>query len=298
MNFEERQALLEEAIEIVRFSDIELGDEIPKEDVDPLQEKVIALLQNLHKERVDFTPKLDVYPLTLEGCQIEDKQLISEIEARMQDREFYKVDIPITLKSAQDWAFSGLACSIAFCPEEEEKKQVHLLPTIHDIFPSDEWQEIFSFQDSLTLGLDENLEFRAGVDQVEGNWKKLSGEAKAKVGGELGGSIKLVFGPFAYQVRKAMIKCRGRGNIEAFWDLQDTQYINEQDLRLSIILTVPKSRRKPINAVGALEVRHDFQVWSADVLKFKQFFSGAMNKFIEGGALIQETETWRNIIHV
>jgi len=49
MKIEDRQVLLEEAIEIVRFSDIELGDEVPESEVDPLKEKAIALLQNLRE---------------------------------------------------------------------------------------------------------------------------------------------------------------------------------------------------------------------------------------------------------
>ena len=49
MKIEDRKQLLEEAIELVRFSDIHLGDEIPEQEVDPLKEKVVALLESLSK---------------------------------------------------------------------------------------------------------------------------------------------------------------------------------------------------------------------------------------------------------
>ncbi len=295
MNIEDRQQLLEEAIELVRFSDIHLGDEIPEQEVDPLKEKDVALLESLNKEQVEFSPKLSVYQLTPKDFKIEEQQLSPNIRVGMRKHNFYKVDIPITLISAPDWAFSNLVCNLAFCRDEEDSKQVHLLPTIHDIFPSDEWQEILNIQNSLTLGLDENLAFRAEVEKIEGKWQQLGGEAQAKLAVQVGGGMKLAFGPFSYRIRKAQIKSRGRGNVKAFWELRGTKYVNEQDVMLGVIFMVPKSRNKPISAIGALEVHHDFQVWSADLLHFKQFFQGAIQQFLEGGAVIQKTQVWQNI---
>lgn len=295
MNIEDRQHLLEEAIELVRFSDIHLGNEVPEKEVYPLKEKAVTLLEDLKKEQVEFSPKLMVSPLNQEDCQVEAEPSLAEIKKKMREHDFYKVDIPITLKSAPDWAFSSLVCNVAFCPDEEDSKQVHLLPTIHDIFPSDEWQEILNFQDSLTLGLDENLAFRAEVEKMEGKWQQLGGEAQAKLAVQVGGGMKLAFGPFSYQIRKAKIKSRGRGNVKAFWELQGAKYVNEQDVRLGLIFMVPKLRNKPISAIGALEAHHDFQVWSADLGHFKRFFQGTIQQFLEGGAAIQKTQVWQDI---
>ena len=96
MNLEDRQQLLEEAIELVRFSDIHLGDGIPEQEVDPLKEKAVALLEDLKKEQVEFSPKLNVSPLTQEDCRIDAEQGLAEIKRKLQEHDFYKVDIPIT----------------------------------------------------------------------------------------------------------------------------------------------------------------------------------------------------------
>lgn len=295
MKIEDRQSLLEEAIELVRFSDVGLGEEIPSEEVNPLKEKAIQLLENLNKELVEFSPKLSVYPLRQQYFKIEAHQLSPEIQGKMRDHNFYKVDIPITLKSAPDWAFSNLVCKIVFCPDEETGEQMYLLPTIHDIFPSDEWQDILNLQTSLSLELDEKLSFRAEIEQIEGKWNQLGSEAQTKLAFQLGGCIKLAFGPFAYRIRKAQIQGRGRGNSKVFWEFQGTQYVNEQDVSLGIILMVPQSRQKAIAAVGALEAHHDFQIWTADLLYFKRFFQGTIQQFLEGGAAIQKTQAWQNI---
>lgn len=299
MDIEGRQQLLAEAIEIIRFSDIELGEEVPKKEVDPLKEKAVKLLENLNKELVEFSPKLDVYPLDAGGLSPEiEEALLPEIEKKMQEQDFYRVDIPITLKSAPDWAFSSLVCNVAFCPDEDDRKQVHLLPTIHDIFPADEWQEIFSLQDFLTLGLDEKFGFRAEVEKIEGKWQQLGGEAQAKLAVRGEGGMKLAFGPFSYRIRKARIKSQGRGNVQVFWEFDGAEYVNEQDVKLGLILMVPKSRNRPVDAVGALQARHDFQVWSADLLHFKQFFRGAIQQLLEGGVPINSSQAWKEITRV
>ncbi|NEP83368.1 MAG: hypothetical protein F6K39_37670 [Okeania sp. SIO3B3] len=107
--------------------------------------------------------------------------------------------------------------------------------------------------------------------------------------------IKLAFGPFSYRIRKAQIEGRGRGNIKASWKLQGTKYVDEEDVMLGVILMVPKSRNKAINGIGALEVQHDFQVLSADLLHFKKFFPTAIQQIIEGGVTISADETWKDI---
>lgn len=298
MKIEDRESLLEEAIELVRFSDVNLGEEITSEEVNPLKEKAIRLLEDLNKELVEFSPKLSIYPLCQQYFNIEAHQLSPEIQGKMRDHNFYKVDIPITLKSAPDWAFSNLVCNIIFCPDEETSERMYLLPTIHDIFPADEWQDMLNLQISLTLGLDEKLFFRAEVEKMEEKWQRLGNNSQAKLAIQLAGGIKLAFGPFSYRIRKAQIKGRGRGNSKVFWEFQGAQYVNEQDVSLGIILMVPKSRKNPITAIGALEAHHDFQILNADLLHFKRFFQGTIQQFLEGGAAIQQTQVWQNITHL
>ena len=111
----------------------------------------------------------------------------------MKNNDFYLISIPVTLFPKAGWAFTRLECYLEFCPEENDANQ---RPIIHDIFPDNIWQEILTFEDSLNLGLDENLAFRAEVEKLEGNWKKLSGEAQAKLSANLGGKANLVVGPF------------------------------------------------------------------------------------------------------
>ena len=296
MNIEQRQELLEEAIECVRYAEIDLGEESqekPKTKV--LKEEAIKLLEGLKKERVNFASKPDVYRLREQDLKGEQEKLSPEIKAKMNNHHFYKIDIPLTLKSAPNWAFTDLICDVVFCPGEQETGQVKQLPTIHALFPSDEWQEILKLEDSLTLGLDENLTFRAEVEKLEGKWKNLSSDAQAKVAAKLGGSIQLAFGPFSYRIRQAKIKSRGLGDVQGSWELNGTEYVDEQDVKLGIILTVPKSRKQSVNAIAALEARHSFKIWTGDLLPFHQYLTGTVETLLKGGVPVTTTQTWENI---
>ncbi|NEO82653.1 MAG: hypothetical protein F6J87_00045 [Spirulina sp. SIO3F2] len=295
MKIEDRHRLLEEAIEVVRFSDVDLGDEMASEEVDPLKEKVARLLENLNKEIVGFSPQLSVYPLRRKYFKIEEHQLSSEIKERMRNYNFYKIDIPITLKASSDWAFSKLVCNVEFCPDEQNTKQADSLPVIHDIFPADKWQEILNVQNSLILGLDETLTFQAEIGGIQNNLSQSRNETQTKLAFQVEGVMKFAFGPFSYRIRKCQVKSRGRGNFKAWWEFQGTQYVNEQEIKLGVVLIVPKSRKNFPTVIGVLEAQHDFQIWSADILRYQSFFREAIQQFFLGGAKIQATQVWQNI---
>ena len=140
MNIEERQELLEEAIECIRFVGIDAGKGIlePPDETKALKEQAIKLLESLRQERVNFAPKPDVYRLREQDLKGVQEKLSPEIKAKMRDHHFYKIDIPLTLQSAPNWAFTDLICDVVFCPGEKGSGRVEQLPTIHALFPADE----------------------------------------------------------------------------------------------------------------------------------------------------------------
>jgi hypothetical protein len=287
-----RRALLAEAIEVVRYSD-DLGAERISKGIEYARSRAIELLQKLDEEQANFSPKLDVRHLTgrdFEELGIEPSRAL---KAKMRQNDFFQVGIPITLFPRSGWAFTRLECFVNFC---SNSGKVRDCPTVHDIFPEDVWIEIFDFQDHLELGLDEDLTFRAQVANIEGKWKSLTGAAKAKLAMRTGAGAQLVVGPFSYQVRRAQVRTRGRGNISSFWRLDSKAHVDEEDVRLGVVLMVPKARSQPVDVKGELKAYHDFQFWSADLWKdWWHYFDDAIKNLFQGGVVVTDTMVWQNI---
>jgi hypothetical protein len=153
-----------------------------------------------------------------------------------------------------------------------------------------------SFQQHLNISLDENLGFRTEVKKIEGELKQLSNEAQAKLAVKLDSGLKLAAGPFSYHIRRAKVKGRGRLNVEAFWRLDSNEHVDEEDVRLGVVLMVPKNREHPVNVVGELKAYHDFQLLSADLFKdWFSNFSDALKALFGAGIVIHKKRKWEDI---
>lgn len=288
-----RDELLAEALEIIRYSDVTLSSNQSPEEINEKKAQAIDTTKKLKEEQALFSPRLDVIPLTKEKFEQRNIQLPDDLEYRMKNNDFYLISIPVTLFPLAGWAFTRLECYLEFCPEEKDANQ---RPIIHEIFPEDVWQEILTFEDSLNLGLDENLAFRAEIEKLEGKWKQLSGDVQGKISANFGGKANLVVGPFSYRIRRSKILGRGRGNVQAFWRLDSNQYVQQEDVSLGVVLSVPKTRALPVFAVGQLQAYHSSQLLSSDIFRdWFPTFSRLLKSWFENGSPIEGSQKWENI---
>lgn len=289
----DREQLLNEALEIVRYADVPLGPDAQVREINERKAQAAKLLQKLDEEQASFSPKLDVRRLTKKDFAERDIEPSRDLKAKMRDNYFYHVGIPVTLFPRSGWAFTRLESWVCFCPDETD---FHRCPIVYEIFPEDVWMEILGFQDHLKLGLDENFSFRAEVEKLEGQWEQLSGAAQAKLAVQAGGGARLVVGPFSYHIRRAKVQGRGRLDVESFWRLDSKEFVDEEDVLLSVVLMVPKDRGQTVNAVGELKAYHDFQIWSADVLKdWIRHFRPVLKAFFGVGAVVTAKMEWEDL---
>jgi hypothetical protein len=288
----DRQRLLAEALEVVRHADVPMGKGAPLEG-SARKSEAIQLLEKLEKEHAVFSPRLDVRLLTPEDHAGKGHQFSAELRGLLEDNAFYRVEIPITLFPLSGWAFTRLEGWVEFCPGEPD---VHLRPVVHDLFPDDVWAEILSFQQSLSVGVDEDLQFRAEVEELKGRWQNLSTQAKARVCIRARAGARLVAGPFNYRFRRAEVRGRGRGGVQAFWRLDGKAHVDEEDVQLVVVLRVPRGRRAPLHAVGALKAYHDFQLWTSDIFRdWAPHFSAALKSLLGFGIPVTDQRTWSDI---
>lgn len=291
-----RDQYLAEAIEIVRYAGTRLGVHTQGlTNESKKQREAIENLEKLQNESISFSPRLGITNLTIANFNKSGSQPSFQLQAQLDHNNFYQVSIPITLFPKSGWAFSRLECWIEFCPGETDP---HNRPIIHDIFPDDVWTEILNFQSHLEVGIDENLDFKAVVSEPDTlRWKSLSSEANAKINLQIGGGTRLLAGPYSYRIKKADIRARGRGNVECFWRLDGNRFVDEVDVKLEVILMVPKSRKHPIHVSGKLRACHDFQVLTADLFKdWRSFFDDKIKTLFDRGVPISTSMEWKDII--
>jgi len=298
--------ILEETKEIIHFSDLELGSITTgskKNDLNKIQliESIQALEKDLDKDQAFFSEKLDVYLLSKKDFKSCGISMSNELKAKMEKYNFYQVGIPITLFPRSGWAFTRLECEVIFCQDE---KDPHQLPIIYEMFPESVWAEILHYQNRLNLGLDAKLTYKAQAEIKEKKIQKLSHTARAKLDFASEQKSKFVVGPFSYHFRRAQIRTSGRLGSRGFWRLDNKKRVDEEDVLLSVVLTVPKDRKKIVNVAGKLKAYHNFQMLTSDLKKdwpkylkfYFKYFRPNVKAFFEGGAYISSEIKWKDIM--
>lgn len=290
----DRDDLINETLEVVRLSDLKLGDaSSQKNNKSRTKEAFSAKLSALALETASFSPKLVVTEISEADFRRQGIEPSWDMQMKFKDYRFLQVTVPITLFPKAGWAFTRLECWIEFCQDETNNQNK---PIIYDLFPEDQWKDILSFTDGFKLGIDAGMHFKAQSEKLSLNTEEFNGEASGGFGIDSGINSKLVVGPFLYNIRRPIVMARGRLNVQAFWRLDGNGYVGNEDVLLGLILMVPKNRRKEINAIGELRAYHDFQTWSADLIRdWGANLTEVIKSFFKSGAFIYDKKIWDKI---
>lgn len=271
-----RNELLDEALEIIAYADVRLGEEKSSEAADAARHRLIDRISQLKKEQIRFSPKLDVRIVDAVDFQNSGKNISLDLQAKMQEYDFYQVNIPVTLKSRVGWAFTRLECEIQFCEEDTNSTQC---PVVYDMFPKDKWLDVLKSGIDCTVTLNENMQFDAQIEK-----RTEPAQVQAGVTFQAKSKSYLTFGPFRYRLRRPKIKTRGKLDTVCFWQMDGRESVDEENVLLGVMLMVPKKRTRPVNAAAAAIAYHDFQFFTADIFRdyFKEFDDKLKNLFTKG----------------
>lgn len=293
------QALLDEAIETITTAHTELGDAEPNR----VAKGVIDLspLHKLKEAQAFFAPQPTVQRLRPKSFAERGLTPTPAVKAWFDTHRFYLLQVPVTLRPSSGWLFNKLECWVGF-----DNPAVK----IHDICPANAWVDVLKTTTSLTLGLDENFSFTANLnlDATTAAYAALStaadnstpaapqgGSAKVGIGTHAAGSMKLVVGPFNYQLWRPQILTVGRENAEAFWHLDGGERVQQQEPYLALVLRVPKGVKK-ISASGALIAYHDYNRFAADRRDWWPKLRDKVKAFFLGGLPLENEISWQNIL--
>lgn len=287
---EDRNLLIEEAIETVLYADVPLSKKETKTSASK-KKQATEKLQRLKTEVAEFSPKLDIVFLTSKDFSLTSEKSNTALEKKLDENNFYLINIPITLFPRSGWAFTRLECRISF---NDGNIKASKLPIIYDIFPDDVWMNVLEISDHLNLGINESLNFQAQVANIETKSQLVNAKLDAGIHQASLGQATFIAGPFRYRFRRTKIRSRGRLSPECFWRLDGNEFVDEEDLLLSVILMVPKNQKNDVSAIGELRAYHDFQVFSAELKDFS--FPESIKSFFSRGAVIHTQTRWKNII--
>jgi hypothetical protein len=279
------QNSLTEAIETILSANIALSSN--KSTSQSSLEMIVEPLRKLKEAQAFFAPKLTVHSLSDTDFNERGLTLSRFFQKQLISNNFYLVQVPITLKPSFGWSFARLECWLGFNSNDAK---------IHDLYPDDEWTDILNVQTRLSLGIDDELNFKAAFEpnELKTEFPKLPELASAKVDLKINGKFSLVAGPFDYHVWRTKVIARGRENTEAFWQLDGDSKVQQQEPHLAVVLRVPK-RVKNLSAQGALIAYHDFDFWGAHLRDFWGDFRGKLKTFFSNGVPIESERKWDNI---
>lgn len=218
----------------------------------------------------EFSPVLEVYPLTAKEFRARGFEVPSNIASQMKTFQFALINIPITLVPVKGWGFNALDCIVAFNPDRPLEQR----PIAHQMFPTEEWQEKIKFSQQLSIGVDEFFNFTpvGEVPQV----------AKAGVSADVQGGFRMVLGPYNYTVRLPRVLARGSGNVKVRWTLAGEENIQQSELKLGVVIKVPRQAKK-VEVVGVMTLNRQFHSLSADLKYLVEYIRTSSKEFFKKG---------------
>lgn len=219
-------------------------------------------LQQLRETRLSFgNPYHNLTRLTperLEECGIE-LPVIQKLQ--MKERfDFYFMTLPVSMQPGRGVQFTRLECLLDFGPKGQDE------PIVHSIFPQGEWQEVLRLGRKMNLGLDGNLEWKAGLEFTN---SALPANLPASIRGKVSNinefKAYITIPEFSYELGKTGIAATGAGNSQCFWRIDKPELKKVQTVQFGVVFKVPRGK-SVIELTGIVSVEPSFQ-WLTGNLK-------------------------------
>lgn len=282
---EDRQAYLEELAYVARYYKTSLGSGEQEEKRNVQLQTIEEIAANFKQEVVEFAFR-QVVPLEETLFNKLNLETPPYIDYLLQRFNFFKVDFPITLRS--HWGFTRLKCSVEFNPDDRQAER----PVAFQIFPDQEWQEVFHAWQSLAIGLDANLEFKLAPQLLE-TLSELQPSLKTTLEPKIASKTGLIVGPFDYYIRRPKIKTTGRDYYKVWWDLEGKDQITQTEPRLGVVLKVPKNTTR-VDVKGELLAIRPFTSFTI-LHDLWDLISTPAQNYFKSGAPVPAKKTFEDI---
>jgi hypothetical protein len=279
----DRKALLEEA---ARRLDA-LGGYLGPTPTSP-QTPEGDVARDLMDDVVDFSGFPVVYKITDKDFLTHNLNIPIRFKDLSQAFNFYWVYFPIALFPKHNWGFNRLDIGVKFNPDEPIQ---HLRPKAYQILPEKKFQTLIETSMHLEVHIDENFEFNAQAKIPHVNLGPAGGKLDAGVNAKVAGGLGSVVGPFVYRMKRAKIDHTPIGMEQVFWRLDGTEYFQDDDPPLIVILQVPKEIRE-VKLAAALRAFRYFNRASASFQQAVRELPLRVQTFITQGMPVDRKKAW------
>jgi hypothetical protein len=156
--------------------------------------------------------------------------------------DFYYMTLTVSLHPRRGAQFQLVECQVAFGPDE--------VPIIQTIFPQSRWRTVLEWGGGMSLGLNADLEWEAGLpgDKVQ-ELSGVSGVPSANLKTQNEMKSHIVVPDYSFDMGRAEISATGEGNAAATWRLQQPELKESHTVRFIIVFKVPKGMEQ-VELVG------------------------------------------------
>lgn len=274
---QDRTALLKEASWVFRGLGGELGD--AGEPAAAADTAATRLLDQLNSEVACFGDYPDLLQLTEKDFTAHGLQVPVQFSDLERDYSFYWTRVPLILKPLDGQPFVKLKCALEFNPGADP----HLRPRARLILPDRKFKTLLEANDSVEFRIGENFEFVPTLPKLPVGTASVEAKAAAKLG--------FVAGPFTYRLRRAQVDHSPAGSATVFWSLEGSEFFQENDPDLIVVLQVPREVRE-VKIAAAMQAYHSFRFLSATLGEAVAYIGRRLANFFKAGAPVEDKTVW------
>lgn len=256
------------------------------------REFALQLLRDLNQTHAEFGAFPEIYALNDETFVKNHLPVPAHLKELGKHYRLYWVRFPLVLHALANIPFTKLECVVEFNPQESDEEA---RPLALQIFPNRKFKRLLEFRDSLSVGITENLDFAIDVGTINSAIGDAGVKEGAKIDGAWDGRMHLLVGPFTYELKKAQIEHSSVGSEKVFWRISGTEFFQEEDVPLIVILKIPK-QIEHVEIGAALQAYHAPNFGAMEPEQVMGYFVDHVAAFLRGGAPIrnpvQGTKTW------